>query len=116
MRKFFPLLLCLSLSIFAVARATKPAQIRAWDTKRAHEEATRQEADTKPLLKESNTDEELGSDDDENMDDVSGDKGEDTNDDDGRGAAGDEGTGGDDAGDDNGGDDEGDDGGGDEGE
>ena len=116
MRKFFPLLLGLSLSIFAVARATKPAQIFGWDTKTTQEEATGQEADTKPLLKESNTEEELGSDDDDNMDDASGDEGEDTDDDNGPGIAGDEGNGGDDEGEDNGDDDAGDDGGGDEGE
>ena len=116
MRKFLPLLLCLSLSIFTLARATKPAYTAARNIKTAQEESTGQEADAKPLLNDTNTEEGVDSDDDDNMDDPSGDEGEDMNDDDGRGASGDEGTGVDDGGADDDGSDANDDGGGDEGE
>jgi hypothetical protein len=116
MKKFLPLLVCLLLSIFTVARATKPAYTPAPNTKTAQEESTGQEADAKPLLKDANTDEEVGSDDDNSVDDASGDQGEDMNDDDGSGAVGDEGTGADGGGDDDDDDGASDDGGGDEGE
>jgi hypothetical protein len=116
MKKFLPLLICLLLSIFTVARATKPAHTPAPDTKTAQDESTGQEADAKSLLKDANTDEEVTSDDDDSIDDPSGDEGEDINDDDGGGAVGDEGTEGDDGGDDNDGGGASDDGGGDEGE
>ena len=112
MKKFLPLLLCLLLSIFTVARATKPAHTPAPDTKIAQNEPTGQEADAKTLLNDANTDEEVASDDDDSMEGASNDEGEDMNDDDGGDAPGDEDTGDDDAGDDDGGDDSG----GDEGE
>src|SRR6266404_8449567 len=50
MNKFLPLLLCLLLSIFTVARATKPAHAPAPDTKTAQEKATKQKADAKTLV------------------------------------------------------------------
>ena len=112
MKKFLPLLLCLLLSIFTVARATKPAHTPAPDTKTAQKKPTGQEADAKTLLNDANTDEDVASDDDDSTEDASDDDGEDMNDDDGGDAPGDEDTGDDDAGDDDGGDD----GGGDEGE
>jgi hypothetical protein len=112
MKKLLPLVLCLLLSIFTVARATKPAHTSAPDTKTVQEESTGQEANAKPLLKEANTDEEVTSDDDETMDDPPGDEGEDMNGDDGRDTPGDQHTGNDDEGDDDGRDD----GSGDEGE
>ena len=112
MKKFLPLLLCLLLSIFTVARATKPAHTPAPDTKIPQNEPRGQEADAKTLLDDANTDEKVASDDDDRIDGASDNEGEDMNDDDGGDAAGDEGTGDDDGGDDNGGDD----GGGDEGE
>ena len=112
MKKFLPLLLCLLLSIFTVARATKPAHTSAPDTKTAQNKPTGQEADAKTLLNDANTGEEVASDDDDSMEGASSDDGEDVNDDDGGDAPGDEDTGDDDAGDDDGGDD----GGGDEGE
>ena len=80
MKKFLLLFVCLSLSLFAVARATKPAHTLA------------------PY-------EELASDDNDSADDTSDDEGEDVNDDDGTGVVGDEGTAADDGGDDDGGDD-----------
>jgi hypothetical protein len=86
MKKFLPLLLCLLLSIFTVARATKPAYTPAPDTKTAQNKPSGQEADTKTLLDDANTDEKVASDDD------------------GGNALGDEDTGDDDAGDDDGGD------------
>jgi hypothetical protein len=104
MKKFLPLLLCLLLSTFTVARATKPVRTPAPDTKSAQNKPTRQEVDAKTLLNDANTDKEVASDDDDSMEVASSDEGGD--------APGDEDTGDDDAGDDDGGDD----GGGDEGE
>jgi hypothetical protein len=101
MKKILPLLVCLLLSTFTVARATKPAHTPAPDTKTAQKPPTGQEADAKTLLDDANTDDEQASD-----------EGEDMNDDEGGNAAGDEDTGDDDGGNDDGGDD----GGGDEGE
>jgi len=112
MQKFLPLLLCLLLSIFTVARATKPAHTAAPDTKMTQKPPTGQEADAKTLLDDANTDEKVASEDDDNTEVASSDEGEDMNDDDGGGAPGDEDTGDDAAGDDDGGDDSG----GDEGE
>jgi hypothetical protein len=113
MRKFLPLLLCFLLSIFTVARATNPARTPL-DTKTTEKEPIGQGANTKALLKNANTDEDVTSDDDEEgMEVPSNDDGEDMNNDDGGDAAGDEGTGDDDGGGDDGG---GDEGGGDEGE
>ena len=97
MKKFLPLLLCLLLSIFTVARATKPAHTPAPDTKTAQNEPRGQEADAKTLLNDANTDEEVASDDDDSTEVASSDEGEDMNDDDGGDAPGDEDTGDDDA-------------------
>jgi hypothetical protein len=105
MKKFLPLLLCLLLGIFTAARATKPAHTAAPDAKTAQNEPGGQEADAKVLLNDANTDEEVGSDDDDSTEIASTDDGEDVNDDDGGGTPGDENTGDDDAGDDDGGDD-----------
>ena len=100
MRKFLHLLLCLSLTILTVARATNPAHVFAPET------------DAKALVSDANTEEEAGSDDDDNMTGAPDEDGEDVNGDDGDGVAGDEGT----APDDEGGDDGDNDGGGDQGE
>jgi len=107
MKTFLPLLLCLLLSIFTVASATKPAHTPAPDTKSAQNKPTRQEVDAKTLLNDANTDKEVASDDDDSMKVASSDEGEDMNDDDGGDAPGDENTGDDDAGNDDGGGDEG---------
>ena len=107
MKKFLPLLLCLLLSIFTVARATNPRHTPASDTKTAQNKSTEQEADAKTLLNDANADEEVASDDEDSMEVASNDEGEDLNDDDGGDAPGDEDTGDDDAGDDDGGDDSG---------
>ena len=104
MKKFLPLLLCLLLSTFTVARATKPVRTPAPDTKSAQNKPRGQEADAKTLLNDANTDKEVASDDDDSMKVASSDEGGD--------APGDEDTGDEYAGDDDGGDD----GGGDEGE
>jgi len=116
MKKFLPLLLCLSLSILTGARGTKPAYTLAPAAKTAQEESTGQQADAKPLLKDANTNEEVSSDEDDSIDDASGDEGEDINDDDGRAAVGDENTEGDDGQDESDGGGASDDAGGDEGE
>ena len=55
MRKFLPLLLCLSLSIFTVARATKPAQA-APEQRRS--KRTEGRTDAKALVNDANTEEE----------------------------------------------------------
>jgi hypothetical protein len=109
MNKFRPLLLCLVLSIFTVARATKPTHMAVPNMKTAHNESRGQEADAKTLLN-ANTGEEVASDGDDSTEPASSDDGEDVNDDGGGAAPGDEDTGDDHAGDD----DEGDDGSGDE--
>ena len=106
MRKFLPLLLCLLVSIFTVARATKPAHTPIPDTKTAQNKPRGEEAEAKTLRGE-----EVSSDDNDNMEDPSNNEGQDINDDGNGDAPGDENTGDDDAADDNGGDD----GGGDEG-
>ena len=109
MKKFLPVLLCLFVSIFTVARATKPSHIFAQETKSARTAPTGQQADVKALIKVQNTAEEASSDDDESTQGTSNDDGETTNDDNGD-AAGDEDTGDDDGGNDDGGDDDNDDG------
>ena len=107
MKKFLPVFICLSLSVFTLARVTKPAPTLAPGTKTTQEESPGQEAHAKLLLKSTTPSEEVASDHDDNANDASGDQGEDM-DDDSSDAVGDEGTGADD--------DEGDDGSGDEGE
>ena len=104
MNKFLPLLLCLLLSIFTVARATKPTHMAVPNMKTAHNEPRGQEAEAKTLLNDANTGEDVPSDGDDNTEPASSDDGEDVNDDGGGDAPGDEYTGDDDAGDDDGGD------------
>jgi hypothetical protein len=105
MKKFLPLLLCLLLSIFTMARATKPAHTPVPDTKTAQNKPRGQQEDAKTLLNDANTGEEVSSDDDDSTEVPSNNEGQDINDDGGGDAPGDENTGDDDAGDDNGGDD-----------
>src|SRR6478672_5526939 len=95
MKKFLPLLLCLLLSIFTMARATKPTRIAVPNMKTAHNVPRQQEADAKTLLNDANSGQEVASDGDC----------EDVNDDGGGDAPGDEDTGDDHAGDDDGDDD-----------
>jgi hypothetical protein len=117
MKKFLPLLLCLLLSIFTVARATKAEHTPAPTTKTAQEKPTGQEADAKTLPNDANTEGEVASDDDDSMEGSTDNEGEDMNDDDGgEPAAGDEDTVDGDGGHDEGGSDANDDSGGDEGE
>jgi hypothetical protein len=111
MKKFLPLLLCLLLSIFTVARATKPPHTPAPDTRSAQKNPTGQEADEKTLLNDANNDQEVSSDDDDSTEVPSNNEGQDMNDDDGGDAPGDQETGDNDAGDDDrGNDDSGDEG------
>jgi hypothetical protein len=111
MNRFLPLLLCLLLSIFTVARATKSAHAAAPDTRRAQKNPTGQEADVKTFNDE-NTGDEVPSNGDDNAEPASSDDGEEANDDGGGNAPGDKDTGDDDTGDD----DEGNGSGGDQGE
>ena len=104
MKQFLPLLLCVLLSIFTVARATKPAHTPAPGEKTDQSKPNGQEADAKTFLNGANTDEEVASNDDDSIPGASSDEGEDMNDDDGGDAAGDEDTGDDDGSDDGGGD------------
>ncbi len=104
MNKFLPLLLCLVLSIFSVARATKPTHMAVPNMKTAHNERRGQEAEAKTVLNDANTAEEVASDGDDSTEPASSDDGEDVNDDGGGDAPGDEDTGDDHAGDDDGGD------------
>ena len=104
MNKFLPLLLCLVLSIFTVARAAKPTHMAVPNMKTAHNEPRGQEAEAKTLLNDTNTGEEVPSDGDDSTEPASSDDGENVNDDGGGDAPGGEDTGDDDAGDDDGGD------------
>ena len=104
MKRFLPLLLCLLLGIFTVARAMKPTHMAVSDMKTAHNEPRGQDAEAKTLLNDANTGEEVPSDGDDSTEPASSDDGEDVNDDGGGNAQGDEDTGDDDAGDDDGGD------------
>ena len=106
MKRFLPLLLCLVIGVFTVARATKPTHMAVPSMKTAHNEPSGQEADAKTLLNDANTGEEAPSDGDDSTEPASSDDGEDVNDDGGGNAPGDEDTGDDDAGDDDGGDDD----------
>jgi hypothetical protein len=54
MKKFLPLFLCVLLSIFTVARATKSANTPAPDTKMAQQKPTVRQADAKTLLDDAN--------------------------------------------------------------
>ena len=54
MKKLVSLLFCLSLSLFAVARATEPGQIPAVVAKTAQKKPTGQKADAKTLLDDAN--------------------------------------------------------------
>src|SRR5260370_29654126 len=88
MKKFLPLLLCLLLSIFTMARATKPAHTPVSDTKPAQNKPRGQQADAKTLLGE-----EVSSDDDDSTEVPSNNEGQDINDDGGGDAPDDENTG-----------------------
>ena len=103
MKKFLPLLLCLLLSIFTMARATKSVPTPAPDTRRAQKNPIGQEADVKTLLNDENTGDEVPSDGDDSAGPASSDDGEEANDDGGGDVPGDEDTGDDDTGDDDGG-------------
>ena len=102
MNKFLPLLLCLLLSVFTVARVTKPAHTPAPGARSAQKKPTGQETDEKTLLTDANTGEEVPSDGDDNTEPASSGDGEDVNDDGGGDVSGDQETGDNDAGDDNG--------------
>ena len=93
MKKFLPLLLCVLLSIFIVARATKPAHTPAPGEKTDQSKPNGQEADAKTFLNGANTDEEVASNDDDSIPGASSDEDENMNDDDSGDAAGDEDTG-----------------------
>ena len=86
MNKFFPLLLCLLLSIFTVARATKPTPTPA--TTGAQKNPTGQQTDAKTLLDDENTDQEVATDDEDSMAGDSENDGENVSDDDGGRGAG----------------------------
>ena len=111
MRRSLPLLLCLSLSLFTLARAIKPTHTLASDTRNAPKLPVEQLGDAKASFKQPNTEQETGSNDNDNKDDASADEGEDANNDDAGDAAADEDPGDDNGADDDAGDDNGDDGG-----
>jgi len=104
MKNFLPLLLCLLLSIFTVARATKLACTPIPDTKTAQNKPMGQQADTKTLFNNTNTDEQVAFDNDDSTEVPSNNEDQDINDDGGGDAPGDQNTGDDDAGDGGGGD------------
>ena|ERR1044071_7258986 len=100
MKRLVSLCLCLSLSIFTLARAMKPSNTLASTAKIAQEKPA--------VAAEEDTDEGVASNDDDSMDDASDDEGEDVNGDDSGNDEGDADTGDDDGGDDDAGDDGGD--------
>jgi hypothetical protein len=106
MRRFFPLLLCLSLSIFTVARATKLAHSATLDTRTTRKPPVEQKADAKTLFKHANTEDETNPSDNDGIDNPSGNKGEDVDGDDDNDAVDNENPGDDDGADDDGGDDD----------
>src|SRR4051794_31433688 len=103
MNKFLPLLLCLLLSIFTLARATKPTHTTIPSTKTTHNESVGQEAVGKVLFEDANTDEH--GDDNDGTEVPSGADGENTNNDGSGDALGDQNAGDDDAEDNDGSDD-----------
>jgi hypothetical protein len=129
MKRLVSLFLCLSLSIFTMARAMKPSHTLAAIAKTAQKEVTGQKADAKTLLDdaskalaeadeqevaaEEDTGEKVTSSGTDSMEDASDDEGEDMSDDE---ASDDDNGGDDDGGDDDGGDDGGDEGGGHDGD
>ena len=102
MRRFLPLLLCLSLSIFALARAMKPTDILVSCAQGARQSPMK--ANTNTFLNHPITEQEPGSNDNENdndnTQDPSGNEGEEATSD-GGDAAADQDTGDDDGADDN---------------
>jgi hypothetical protein len=109
MKKFVSLSLCLSLSVFTVARAMKPSHTLVTVAKAADEKPT--EAEEEEVAAGEDTDQEVASDDD-SMENASDDEGKDMNDDDSGNNQDDGDNGGDDDGaDDDGGVGSGDDGG-----
>ncbi len=104
MKTFLALLLYLLLSIFTVARATKPVNTSAHSTRSAQKNSTRQGTNAQRLLNDEN-DQDAVSDNDDSMAGGVDDKGETVNDNNGGGALGDQDTGGNDAGHDDGADD-----------
>jgi hypothetical protein len=81
MKKSLPLLLCVLLSTFTMARATNRAHTFALETKSAPEFPIEPQADANAFVTAANTEEEEpSSDDDENTGDASDDEGENTND------------------------------------
>ena len=97
MNKFLPLLLCLLLSIFTLAHATKPTQTTIPSTKTSHHEPVGQEPDKKMLFDDANPDEH--GDDNDSTEAPSSADGENTNNDGNDDALGDQNAG-DDTGDD----------------
>jgi hypothetical protein len=118
MKKFVILSLCLSLSIFVVARTMKTSHTLASVSKTNQETSTEQKGDAttlrgaeeKEVAAEEETDNEVALNDDDSMEDASDDEGEDISDDDASDDIGDD-EGDDSGGDDDSGDDGGDDGG-----
>jgi hypothetical protein len=100
MNKFLPLLLCLLLSIFTLARATKPTQTTIPTTKTTHNEASGPKADGKMLFDDANTDEH--GDDNDSAEAPSNADGENTNNDGNDDALGDQNAGDSESGDDDG--------------
>jgi hypothetical protein len=90
MKKFVGLLLCLSLSFFAVARATKPGHTPAADERSAqkkpayveNESVDMSDAEEDEVAAEEDTDVEVASADDDSTEDAPDYDGEDVNDDD----------------------------------
>lgn len=111
MKTFLALLLYLVLSIFTVTRATKPVNTPVQSARCAQKNSTRQGANAQTLL-DDEKDQDVPSNNDDNMVGGVDDNGDTVNDNDGGGAPGDQDTGENDAGHDEGAVD----GGGDEGE
>ena len=94
MKKLASLLLCLSLGLFTLARATKSADTATTGGKTAHKKPTAQRADAEYLLNragktlaEEDTDEEVTPADDDSTEDASADEDEHMSEDDGSDAS-----------------------------
>jgi hypothetical protein len=72
MKNILPLLLCFSLSAFAAARTTKAAHTPARHVRSVQNNPRAQKANTKPLLSDETNDQDVSSDDEDNVGGASG--------------------------------------------
>jgi hypothetical protein len=93
MKNILPLLLCFSLSAFAAARTTKAAHTPARHVRSVQNNLRAQKANTRPLLSDETNDQDVSSDDEDNIAGGSDNQGEEVNDENGSDAGADQDTG-----------------------